>query len=114
MMKGDSALTAAAAASAAHHQLLTSHHHHKLNEVKSGPTDKSGSSVKAEPLDQMSLYSSHFATATEPSHYPLTQHDPSVLTGLPHLTPAPYSTVAPPHHQGFSIGMIVLSARGRL
>ena len=93
-MKPESALTAAAAAQVAHHQLMTSHH--KLSEVKS--SDKS--SVKAEPLEQMSLYSSHFATAKPP--HPLTgmtQHDPSMLTGLPHLTPAPYSTP----HQGFSL-----------
>ena len=107
-MKPDSSALAAA-----HHQLMSSHH--KLSEVdknfvKSTSSEKSSSSVKAEPLEQMSLYSSHFASAaaasgvTKPPPHPLTgmtQHDSSMLTGLPHLTPAPYTTS---HHQGFSIG----------
>ena len=76
MMKPDSALAAA------HHQLMSSHH--KLTEAsKTASISVSGSeksnSVKAEPLDQMSLYSSHFASTgvTKPPH-PLTsmaQHD---------------------------------------
>jgi hypothetical protein len=87
--------------------------HHLMNNKL---TDKSNNSVKAEPLDQMasSLYSSHFAKPPVPPTHPalsgMTQHDPtgSMLTGLPHLTPAPFSTghhpaVATHHHQGFSL-----------
>ena len=59
MMKTDPALSAAAAA---HHQLMTSHHHHKLNEVTSvagaAGNKSNDKSVKAEPLEQMSIYSS--------------------------------------------------------
>ena len=88
MMKTDPALSAAAAA---HHQLMTSHHHHKLNEVTSVAGAAVGNksndkSVKAEPLEQMSIYSSHFAAAAaaKPPH-PLTgmpQHDSAgMLTG---------------------------------
>ena len=88
MMKTDPALSAAAAA---HHQLMTSHHHHKLNEVTSVAGAAAGNksndkSVKAEPLEQMSIYSSHFAAAAaaKPPH-PLTgmpQHDSAgMLTG---------------------------------
>ena len=102
MMKPDSALAAA------HHQLMSSHH--KLSEASktssisvSGAGSEKSNSVKAEPLDQMSLYSSHFASAASKPPHPLTgmsQHDSSMLTGLPHLTPAPYTTS---HHQGFSL-----------
>ena len=82
MMKTDPALSAAAAA---HHQLMTSHHHHKLNDV-SAVAKSNDKSVKAEPLEQMSIYSSHFAAAAaaKPPH-PLTgmpQHDSAgMLTG---------------------------------
>ena len=81
-MKTDPALSAAAAA---HHQLMTSHHHHKLNDV-SAVAKSNDKSVKAEPLEQMSIYSSHFAAAAaaKPPH-PLTgmpQHDSAgMLTG---------------------------------
>ena len=75
--------------------------------MASARLDKS-SSVKAEPLDQVapSFYSSPFAAKAPTTHHPLsgmTQHDTtasSMLTGLPHLTPAPFSNHTH-HHQGF-------------
>ena len=74
---------------------------------------KSGSSVKPEPLDQMALYSSHFGKAppSAVSAHPavlsgMSQHaeaaaTSSMLTGLPHLTPAPFNTHSM-HSGGFS------------
>ena len=84
---------------------LTGNPHSQL--MASSRLDKS-SSVKAEPLDQVapSFYSSPFAAKAPTTHHPLsgmTQHDTtsSMLTGLPHLTPAPFSNHSHHPHQGF-------------
>lgn len=84
-----------------HQQPLMTSTYHKL-EAKDGK-----SSVKAEPLEQMtasSLYSSHFSKAPHPLSG-MGQHaaDTSMLTGLPHLTPAPFTTHHTGHNAGFSL-----------
>ena len=71
--------------------------------------------MKPEPLDQMALYSSHFAKApssavtphpasvlsgmSQQAHAEAVSATSSMLTGLPHLTPAPFNTHS--MHQGF-------------
>ena len=87
LLKSDSVLTGTP-----HSHLMTS-----------SRLDKS-SNVKAEPLEQVasSFYSTPFPKAPT-THHPLSgmsQHDTStsMLTGLPHLTPAPFSTHTHHHH----------------
>lgn len=74
------------------------------NQLPRSSISNDSKSVKAEPLEQMasSLYSSHFSKApTMPlsgmGHESSTAG--SMLTGLPHLTPAPFNTHS--MHQGF-------------
>lgn len=81
----------------ANHQLMSS-----TRSLDSGKSTSSSSAVKAEPLEQMALYSSHFgktpsALSSHHQHVDATAAS-SMLTGLPHLTPAPYSM-----HQGFTL-----------
>lgn len=81
-------------------------------------TSVNSSSVKPEPLDQMALYSSHFAKApptaavtphpasvlsgmSQYAHEAVSAASSSMLTGLPHLTPAPFNSNS--MHQGFSL-----------
>ena len=107
--------------SSAHHQLMAASS--RLDSRSSGLTDplktSNSSSVKPEPLDQMALYSSHFAKAPPPTasvtphsasvlsgmsqhaHEAVSAASSSMLTGLPHLTPAPFNTHS--MHQGFSL-----------
>lgn len=76
----------------ANHQLMSSGG--RLDSAKS-----TSGSVKAEPLEQMALYSSHFAkTPSALSNHQHVDTASSMLTGLPHLTPAPYTM-----HQGFTL-----------
>ena len=75
----------------------------------------SNSSVKAEPLEQMasSLYNSHFGkapTAPHPLGVSMAPHEAAasvastgMLTGLPHLTPAPFNSHSMHQSTAFSL-----------
>ena len=81
--------------------------------ITADSTKNSNSSVKAEPLEQMasSLYNSHFGKAPTAPH-PLASMGPhesasaattGMLTGLPHLTPAPFNSHSMHQSSAFSL-----------